>query len=346
MARQVNEVVTVLTISAEEAEAGARRYASSLDTVQKAAQRTADGVQRSEATIEQSARSLRLASNEAERMARALDPTYNAMRRLEEQQRKLFQSSEAMARAIQGTGTAINGVVPSADAARERLKLFAAESARLTEIQGRLAAGLITSEQAMQEMNRTAAHASAPITSTGRFGAVAQQAGFQVADFVSQVGAGTNAMVAFGMQAGQLLGFFGPWGAVIGAGVATVSILAGTMQQAGKAAEDTGTAFGSYQKAMELAKTASGELATASGITKAALDAERRSVIAAREEVLAKAEADLIAMQATAKAIEEASAASPELGMAGEQYSAAAERQRKIVAALRLVANTDAAGTA
>lgn len=49
-----------------------------------------------------------------------------------------------------------------------------------------------------------------------------QQAGFQVADFATQVGAGTSAAQAMGQQLPQLLGAFGPWGAVIGAAAAVL----------------------------------------------------------------------------------------------------------------------------
>lgn len=49
---------------------------------------------------------------------------------------------------------------------------------------------------------------------------LAQQAGYQIGDFAVQVQSGTNVAVAFGQQASQLLGFFGPMGAVAGAGIA------------------------------------------------------------------------------------------------------------------------------
>ena len=52
----------------------------------------------------------------------------------------------------------------------------------------------------------------------------AQQAGYQVQDFIVQVQGGTNPLVAFSQQASQLAGFFaGPWGAMIGLGIAAVS---------------------------------------------------------------------------------------------------------------------------
>lgn len=49
---------------------------------------------------------------------------------------------------------------------------------------------------------------------------VAQQAGYQFADFAVQVQNGTSAMQAFGQQGSQLLAIFGPAGAIAGAAVA------------------------------------------------------------------------------------------------------------------------------
>lgn len=54
----------------------------------------------------------------------------------------------------------------------------------------------------------------------GRAGHVAQQAGYQFADMAVQIQGGVNPMVAFGQQASQLIGIFGPAGAVAGAVVA------------------------------------------------------------------------------------------------------------------------------
>jgi len=47
-----------------------------------------------------------------------------------------------------------------------------------------------------------------------------QQAGYQIGDFAVQVQGGTNALQAFGQQGSQLLGIFGPIGAILGAAVA------------------------------------------------------------------------------------------------------------------------------
>lgn len=53
-----------------------------------------------------------------------------------------------------------------------------------------------------------------------RFELIAQQAGYQFGDLAVQIQGGTNAAVALGQQGSQLLGFFGPAGALAGAGLA------------------------------------------------------------------------------------------------------------------------------
>jgi hypothetical protein len=62
-----------------------------------------------------------------------------------------------------------------------------------------------------------------------------QQAGFQVGDFAVQVASGQGAMRAFIQQGTQMLGVFGPMGAVLGAVVAVGGALATTLAFTGDA---------------------------------------------------------------------------------------------------------------
>jgi len=75
----------------------------------------------------------------------------------------------------------------------------------------------------------TATNAATTATATtgkaaSRVGSLVGQAGYQVQDFAVQVGAGTSALTAFAQQAPQLLGAFGPAGAIAGAFVAIGAI--------------------------------------------------------------------------------------------------------------------------
>ena len=69
------------------------------------------------------------------------------------------------------------------------------------------------------------AHAVAT-AGASKFSSTIGQAGFQLQDFVVQVGAGQNALVALGQQGSQLLGTFGNTGAIAGAGLAIVAMAA------------------------------------------------------------------------------------------------------------------------
>ena len=65
-----------------------------------------------------------------------------------------------------------------------------------------------------------------------RFGSVGlQQVGYQVGDFAVQLQGGTNAFVAFGQQGSQLLGIFGPMGAIAGAVLAIFTAFAAPLSK-------------------------------------------------------------------------------------------------------------------
>ena len=74
--------------------------------------------------------------------------------------------------------------------------------------------------------------------SNSKFRGGIQQAGYQIQDFVVQVQGGTSAFVAFGQQGSQLAGIFGPSGAVIGALIAIVSVIAQVSMSSKNAAAD------------------------------------------------------------------------------------------------------------
>ena len=90
-----------------------------------------------------------------------------------------------------------------------------------------------------------------------RFGAVGmQQVGYQVQDFAVQVQGGTSAMVALGQQGSQLLGIFGPYGAIAGMILAIGTGLVGAFMAAKNAGEDLVTSSKMFKTAMEESKTA------------------------------------------------------------------------------------------
>jgi len=70
-----------------------------------------------------------------------------------------------------------------------------------------------------------------------RMEVLAQQAGYQIGDLAVQIQGGTNAAVALGQQGSQLLGFFGPYGALAGAALAIGTGLIAPFIRAGKEVE-------------------------------------------------------------------------------------------------------------
>ena len=88
-----------------------------------------------------------------------------------------------------------------------------------------------------------------------RFGAVGmQQVGYQVQDFAVQVQGGTSAMVALGQQGSQLLGIFGPAGAIAGMILAIGTGLAGAFMAAKKASDTSLSAMEMYKSALDSLK--------------------------------------------------------------------------------------------
>ena len=85
------------------------------------------------------------------------------------------------------------------------------------------------------QMTKTAQGVS---QATGKIGQVAQQAGFQIQDFANQVAGGQSALLAFGQQAPQFLGTFGPGGAVFGAIIAVSAAIGGVLVNAIKSAKE------------------------------------------------------------------------------------------------------------
>lgn len=108
--------------------------------------------------------------------------------------------------------------------------------------------------------NKATTAAAATGKGASRVGQLAGQAGFQIQDFAVQVGAGTSALTAFSQQAPQLLGAFGPAGAIAGAVVAIGAIAAKVFLQMAddaKAAGDAGKEAG--EKMLEVFKKVGGE---------------------------------------------------------------------------------------
>lgn len=80
-----------------------------------------------------------------------------------------------------------------------------------------------------------------------------QQLGYQVGDFAVQVGNGTNALQAFGQQGSQLLGIFGPLGAILGAGVAIFAAVGVAVQKFSEGTKEAKNNIEEFRKETESA---------------------------------------------------------------------------------------------
>ena len=108
--------------------------------------------------------------------------------------------------------------------------------------------------QSTAALRRNATQYNATSVSINRFAKGAlQQAGFQIGDYAVQVANGTSKMQAFGQQGAQMLGIFGPVGAVLGAAVAIFSAFAVAAERSGKEVANFGSVFGQLQEPLTAA---------------------------------------------------------------------------------------------
>lgn len=114
----------------------------------------------------------------------------------------------------------------------------------------------------------------------GGFAQRMQQVGFQVGDFATQVAGGTNAITAMTQQGTQLLGAFGPWGAVIGAAGAVVGALAVSLLDAEDASESLEDAMSGLADAGSSVDDLNARIAESSGAVREALIKERDATLA------------------------------------------------------------------
>lgn len=105
-------------------------------------------------------------------------------------------------------------VVDRVNAAMERGRISHERGAQIISLAQQKYMAAVTTTAALGAATAAAA------TSGRSFGAVAQQAGYQIGDFASQVASGGSAVTAFIQQGSQMLGMFGMFGAVAGAALA------------------------------------------------------------------------------------------------------------------------------
>lgn len=122
-------------------------------------------------------------------------------------EKKLGNVSEQATNSIAGMKSEITRLTTELERAEIGSEDFIAKARQLDAAQSKLDTTLRTSGSGIKNV-----------------GMLIGQAGFQVQDFAVQVGGGTSALTAFAQQGSQLLGMFGPGGAVAGALLAVGAI--------------------------------------------------------------------------------------------------------------------------
>ncbi len=95
-----------------------------------------------------------------------------------------------------------------------------------------------------------------------RMGVGLQQAGYQIGDFAVQIQGGTNAAVALGQQGSQLLGIFGPAGAIAGAALAITTAFVAPLLKAGEATKNATEEIEKLRKELELLQSGAADQTT------------------------------------------------------------------------------------
>lgn len=217
---------------------GADKTAASLDKI--AAQQAKAEAKAQEIAAREAARAAR-----SEAVAqKAADVETRRQERLSRQAEVAVQRKEAALRREEAAMARAQAAAEKAAQATERANQKSIDSA---ESLARKNEEVVRKEEANAKRLATLAQNK----DTARTGSKVQQAGYQVADFATQVGGGTSAIQALGQQLPQFLGAFGPWGAVIGAGVAVVGALGKALYEV---AQDTKAGEEAFKRNTEMVK--------------------------------------------------------------------------------------------
>lgn len=193
-------------------------------------------------------------ARELDRLSKAYDPVYRAASTYEAEVKRLDRALDV------GAITQTQYTAKVGEAAAQ----FQRASASIAAGADQMVRGMQRAQMGTTALTRT----TGPVVANfRRFGPQIQQAGYQFGDFAVQVGAGTSAMQAAGQQAPQLLGAFGPMGAVLGLVAAVAFPLANAFLGMGKEADSLEDkvkalegAISDYTSAAEAANTPTDEL--------------------------------------------------------------------------------------
>ncbi len=144
-------------------------------------------------------------------------------------------SARAMEAALAAERRTMQTLLDAADPAAASLRRVAQVQA---DVNRAFARGSITQAEHQTIMKSLESATSGASKGYMNLSVIAQQAGYQIADVAAVAASGGDAFRAIGVQAGQFLGVLGPMGAVAGAAVTVLGLLATNLLDTGKASEE------------------------------------------------------------------------------------------------------------
>lgn len=257
-------------------------------------------------------RSLKLVGDAARDVGPQLDAVQRMARQTGVDMGTLGGAAGVSARALEGVRRAadplhaatarLSANTRTLSAAYEAGQIDATEYAlRLQQLQGRFDQLAARQTVAATTSRNFAIANDAAVRSSSQLGGRMQQVGFQIGDAATQISMGGNAVQALAVQGGQLLGAFGPWGAVLGAGVVVVGALGSALFGTKKETDGAKDALETYSGAMSLANELTGDAAKAA---RELAEAQRQQAIQARKTAVDQAEAAVTAVQSQISQLE------------------------------------------
>jgi hypothetical protein len=292
--------------------AGANAAARAMEGLATAVEATEERVTRSERSATSWIR-----ANDA--LTQAADRAKKAKTDLSNAEKALASDLAAGGAKAEAAGRALDTLRTKAEQAEAKARALSASFA---------AAGSTTSGTSAHIAAFASANDNAA-SRADRLRGVLGQAGFQIQDFATQVAMGGNAMQAFGVQGAQMLGAFGPTGAIAGAVLMVGTLAAGLLtagDNAATAANRAEAEFKGVERAQNELKKAIDEVNNAF-LTQA--ERANRAAAAARAGTQANLEQNLswLVQRNEGSAIE-LSKAERDLGRL-EQYSRREEEMRE-----------------
>lgn len=216
------------------------------DTLNSIGNEGAKSLERIKDTAQSISPALSSLSTSINEVARSIPP--NVLLGLDTNAKSAAASARAMEAALANERRTMQTLLDAADPAASALRRIAQAEA---EANRALAHGTITQAEHQTIMKSLQSTATGAAKGYSNLSVIAQQAGYQIADVAAVASSGGDAFRAIGVQAGQFLGVLGPMGAVAGAAVTVLGLLATNLLDTGKASDEAKRQADSYASSLK-----------------------------------------------------------------------------------------------